>query len=73
MMCKKFCEKNNKPYTEEALNLCKNEMIGKINTSIHVNDKELLETYNKSCIKESVKFVYSASPIVVGAKIIKKT
>ncbi|HBY9645806.1 TPA: hypothetical protein MJE21_005442 [Klebsiella pneumoniae] len=73
MSCMRFCEEKNIPYTEEALNLCKNEIMGKINTSIHVNDKELLESYNRYCIKESVKFVYSASPIVVGAKVIKKT
>lgn len=72
MSVMRICEEMNKPYTEEALNFFKKEMSGKINTFIRVNDKELLEAYNKHCIKESVEFVYSASPIVVGAKVIKK-
>lgn len=69
---KRICEERNEPYTEEALNFFKKEMAGKTNAFIHVNNKDLLQAYNKSCIKESVEFVYSASPIVVGAEVIKK-
>lgn len=69
---KKVCKERREPYTEKALSIFKECMAGNIRISLYVNNKDLLEAHNKSCISESVNYVYSGSPIVFGAEVIKK-
>lgn len=71
-LAKKACEESHKPYTDEMLSLFKEKLARNFRLSLYVNNKDLLARHNKSCITESVNYVYAASPIVVGAEVIKK-
>lgn len=59
------------PLNEGNLQLVKKCVAGNKTFKIIVNDKELLEAFNRECIKESVEFVFSSSNYVPGAEILE--
>lgn len=69
-IARKVAEEMGLSFTNELFDIFKKIIAGSKHISIFIDNEELLSGYNKRCIDESSKFVYSCSGTVYGADIV---